>query len=198
MHLPVLACWSLPILHKKACKLNLTQTTNDSKIEIITPWLELTKCALCGTVCFHAIFVTCNIRLSKKILTLNLKCHLKTSHWQHRPYNTGRCLAYTDLTKYSNTVSHFVHCMSQQTCEQLNSALRRPTAQTHTGDTDHLRHETANGDAAVFCRKLECPAGHPGSGNNTSHVTHISDVKRGSKNRNSLQFRVLEIEFLNS
>jgi len=26
----------------------------------------------------------------------------------------------------------------------------------------------------------------------------VSDVKRGSKNRNSLQFRVLEIEFLNS
>ena len=26
----------------------------------------------------------------------------------------------------------------------------------------------------------------------------ISDVKRGSKNRNSLQFRVLEIKFLNS
>ena len=29
-------------------------------------------------------------------------------------------------------------------------------------------------------------------------VVIISDVKRGSKNRNSLQFRVLEIEFLNS
>ena len=30
-----------------------------------------------------------------------------------------------------------------------------------------------------------------------SSFISISDVKRGSKNRNSLQFRVLEIEFLN-
>jgi len=30
------------------------------------------------------------------------------------------------------------------------------------------------------------------------NLTVSSDVNRGSKNRNSLQFRVLEIEFLNS
>ena len=32
----------------------------------------------------------------------------------------------------------------------------------------------------------------------TGEADGISDVNRGSKNRNSLQFRVLEIEFLNS